>query len=120
MNSSKNYSRDKLRLIMDQNEAEVNSLMTIFVQMVPEMLKEMLAYSKDDNWTSCSFLAHKLKSSVRLWDIQDVDEDIVFIELNGRKSLLPNEVRQKIENINTILSKVIDDMKHELDLANIS
>jgi len=115
METQKIYSRDKLRNMMDQNESEVDELMKIFIEMAPSLLKEMLDFADNEDWKSCSELAHKLKSSMRLWAIDSLDEDVLFIETHGLLSENTDMVLSKIQNLNHKLLQVIEQMKSEIE-----
>jgi hypothetical protein len=114
MESTKNYSREKLSQMMDGNQNEVNELMTIFIKMAPIMLEDMLNYMKNDNWPECGNIAHKLRSSTGLWDINILDDDIHFVEKYGLKSENTIEISEKINHINQVLKKVIEQMTEEI------
>ena len=117
METAKIYSRNKLSQMMDQNTEEVNELMKIFVDMVPAMLQEMQDAAKGEEWSRCSDLAHKLKSSMRLWAIDSLDEDVLYIETNGLNADNTEQVNQKIQNLIRQLLEVIEDMKKELAIS---
>ena len=117
MKSTKMYCRNKLSQMMDQNEDEVNELMKIFIQMVPIMLNEMLSYVNDKNWPECGNIAHKLKSSMRLWDINELDEDVVYIETYGLTSENTTIITEKVQNLNSQLLKIIHEMKSEIEIS---
>ncbi len=117
METKKIYSRDKLSQMMDQNEEEVNELMKIFVDMVPSMLQEMQDAAKGEEWSRCSDLAHKLKSSMRLWAIDSLDEDVLYIETNGLNAENTEEVTAKIQDLRNQLLNVIEEMKGELAIS---
>jgi len=114
MENTKYYSRNKLHQMMDQNESEVNELMKIFIQMVPIMLDDLSVFTKDGNWIECGNIAHKLKSSVRLWEIEIIDSDLVFVEENGRSSKNTELIIEKIKHINDILRPVLQQMELEI------
>jgi len=99
---------------MDQNNEEVNELMSIFIKMVPTMLDEMLSYVGNGNWKAASNVAHKLKSSMRLWDISSLDEDAVFIETYGLQEEQTDEVKRRVMHLSEQLMRVIEEMKVEL------
>lgn len=116
MKTIKNYSRDKLSQMMDQNDEEVNELMKIFIEMVPTMLNEITKAVQDKDWAKCSDIAHKLKSSMRLWAMDSLDEDMLFIETNGLNAENLEEVEQKIQNLETQLLISISQMKDEIGI----
>jgi len=100
---------------MDQNNEEVNELMTIFINMVPVMLDDMLSFADSENWKAAGNVAHKLKSSMRLWDISSLDEDVVFIETYGLQETQTDKVKERIVHLREHLFNVIEEMKLELN-----
>jgi len=114
MDEFKTYSRDKLRNILDQNDDQVDELMKIFIETTPPLLKEMLDASEQENYLSCSKIAHRLKSSIQLWDIKHLEDDVFFIETNGVQSKNTELINNKIKNLNTQLLQVIEQMKNEI------
>ena len=114
MENIKIYSRVNLSKMMDHNEEEVNELMKIFIDMAPSMLDDLKDYAHSNNWQMCSGVAHKLKSSMRLWAIDSLDEDVVFIEANSENPLYHEVVFEKINNLRDKLLVVIDQMKLEV------
>ncbi len=117
MEPSQLYSKQKLLLMMDQNNDEVKQLMDIFVRAVPEMLNEMQTYSQCENWYECGNIAHKLKSSARLWDITSVDKDLVYIEEQGIRAKDTSQVNQKVKAVNKILRLVVADMASKISIS---
>ena len=99
---------------MDQNSKEVDELMAIFVKMVPDLLSEMQANIENKEWKAASSIAHKLKSSMRLWDMATLDDDVVFIETYGLDESQTDEVKKRSVILIEQLSKVIEEMKLEL------
>jgi len=114
MEAKKNYSRNKLLQMMDQNSEEVDELMAIFVKMVPDLLADLQTNIENKEWKAASSIAHKLKSSMRLWDITTLDDDVVFIETNGLEESQTEEVERRSAKLIAQLFKVIEEMKMEL------
>jgi HPt (histidine-containing phosphotransfer) domain-containing protein len=116
MTAKKLYSRRKLLTMMDQNETEVNDLMMLFISVVPPMIDNMQNLAKENRWNDAADIAHKLKSSMRLWEMDSLDEDVVFIETHGREGTQLDIVADKLEFLCTSIEKVISEMKEELGI----
>lgn len=108
------YTRDKLLNMMDQNTKEVDELMALFISLVPPMLGEIRQGINDKNWHSISEVAHKLKSSMRLWGIDSLEEPVVFVETYAASEELLDEVVVKSEFLCDQLQLIISDMQSEL------
>ena len=114
MDQEKIYSRTKLLTLMDQNDSEVDALMNIFIEVVPPMLDDFEIFLPGNEWGKIADHAHKLKSSMRLWDMESLEEDIVFIETNAREQTNTEEVAEKLNHLIVELRKAIAMMKMEL------
>lgn len=114
MKTTQLYSKEKLLQMMDQNEDEVKQLMDIFIRAVPEMLNGMKEYAENENWSDCGNIAHKLKSSARLWDISSVEADLIYIEEQGNKAKDTSQVIEKVKSVSDILRQVITAMESEI------
>jgi HPt (histidine-containing phosphotransfer) domain-containing protein len=100
--------------MMDQNESEVNDLMKLFVSVVPPMIDNMRISAEEGKWNEAANIAHKLKSSMRLWEMDTLDEDVVFIETHGKEGTQLDVVAVKLEYLCVNIEKVISEMKEEL------
>ena len=114
MNKKKIYSRTKLLTMMGQNDSEVDALMNIFIEVVPPMLDDFELFLSGGEWAKIADHAHKLKSSMRLWEMDSLDEEIVFIETNAREQLRLDEVAKKLNHLIVQLREAIAMMKREL------
>lgn len=114
MNQNKIYSRTKLLTMMEQNDSEVDALMNIFIEVVPRMLDDFELFLSRNEWEKIANHAHKLKSSMRLWDMDSLDEDVIFIETNAREQTRIDEVTEKLNHLIVELQEAIVMMKLEL------
>jgi len=114
MEDRKIYSRDKLLTMMDQNEDEVNELMKLFIQFAPTMIADLREAMEDEDWSKVAETAHKLKSSMRLWDMHTLDDDVVFIETHAHAKTNLDEVRQKLNALCKQLDEAIEQMRGEI------
>jgi HPt (histidine-containing phosphotransfer) domain-containing protein len=80
----------------------IDNIITLFLQQVPEYIREMEECVKKNEPLSLHPLAHKAKSSISMLGIKDMESDILRIE-NDSKHLrnldeLPNLVHRVKEN----------------------
>lgn len=88
------------------------------MQATPESLSELnKCYDKND-YEGVSKLAHKLKSSVDIFAIKEIKQDIRRLENNTRDNINLDEVPQLVEKINDILNKAIQQVEEEKDSLN--
>lgn len=96
----------------------VLQMVKIFLQATPESLNELnKCYNKED-LEGVSKLAHKLKSSIDIFCVYDIKQDIRRLENNTRDSINVDEVPGLVENINTILGKAIEQVEDEKEVLS--
>jgi len=94
----------------------VLQMVKIFLQATPESLNELnKCYDKED-LEGVSKLAHKLKSSIDIFCIYDIKQDIRRLENNTRDSINIDEVPGLVKNIDDILGKAIEQVEQEKEI----
>ena len=94
----------------------VLQMVKIFLQATPESLNELnKCYDKED-LEGVSKLAHKLKSSIDIFCIYDIKQDIRRLENNTRDTINIDEVPGLVKNINDILGKAIEQVEQEKEI----
>jgi HPt (histidine-containing phosphotransfer) domain-containing protein len=96
----------------------VLQMVKIFLQATPESLNELnKCYDKKD-LEGVSKLAHKLKSSIDIFCIYDIKQDIRRLENNTRDNINIDEVPGLVDNINSILGKAIEQVEDEKEVLS--
>jgi len=62
----------------------INNIITLFLQQVPEYIREMEECVRKNEPLSLHPLAHKAKSSVSMLGIKDMESDILQIEQDSK------------------------------------
>jgi len=99
------YNSSLLLEMMDGNQKEVKELAHMLFDLGPQMISEISICIDTDNWKMAGDIAHKLKSSLKLWGMDDLVSYAIFIEKNGRNNTNHSEI---IENFKTLESGLID------------
>ncbi|MFY8137357.1 MAG: Hpt domain-containing protein [Flavobacteriales bacterium] len=100
--TSPRYDLSYLNQVFQGNREMIDNIITLFLQQVPEYIREMEECVKKNEPLSLHPLAHKAKSSISMLGIKDMESDILRIE-NDSKHLrnldeLPNLVHRVKEN----------------------
>jgi HPt (histidine-containing phosphotransfer) domain-containing protein len=109
------YSKNQILEMIGHDQEELDLLMKMFIDLSPQMLDEIDFFISKNNFKSAGDVAHKLKSSVRLWDIDSILEDVLFIEVNGKNETQTEQIKPKAEKVRTILQEVLEQMKEEIN-----
>jgi len=113
--SDKLYDLSGISEIVGGDENEINELNKMFLVETPKSLSSLNEYVEDKNWLKASAIAHKLKSSVRLWNISVIDDTIVQIEQKAKNSAYYHEIPVLLENLNKVLKEVLSQLQEEVD-----
>ena len=113
MESKKLFDLANLEEMLGGDKEAVFQMVKIFLQATPESLSELMRSYEKNDMNGVSRLAHKLKSSVDIFCVDDIKSDIRKLENNTREQINMDEVPGLVENINSILSAAIDQVKEE-------
>jgi len=95
-----------LNQVFQGNEAMVDSIINLFLQQVPQYVKEMEQCVVEGQLQNLHPLAHKAKSSVAMLGLKKMEEKILLIE----------DTSKKAENL-TDLPALVEEVRKECDLA---
>lgn len=110
------FDLTNLNEMLGGDQKAIFQMVKIFLQATPESLSELnKSYQKED-YDGVSKLAHKLKSSVDIFCVNDIKQDIRRLENNTRDSINIDEVPELIEKINTTLNLAIEQVKEEKEI----
>lgn len=78
------YDLSYLNQVFQGNREMINNIISLFLQQVPDYVKEMEECVKKNEPLSLHPLAHKAKSSVSMLGIKEMENDILSIEQNSK------------------------------------
>lgn len=116
IDSKRMFDLTNLNEMLGGDQKAIFQMVKIFLQATPESLSELnKSYQKED-YDGVSKLAHKLKSSVDIFCVNDIKQDIRRLENNTRDNINIDEVPELVEKINTILNLAIEQVKEEKEI----
>ena len=113
MESKKLFDLVNLEEMLGGDKEAVFQMVKIFLQATPESLSELVRSYEKNDMNGVSKLAHKLKSSVDIFCIDEIKADIRKLENNTREQINMDEVPGLVEKIDSILSAAIEQVKEE-------
>ncbi len=113
MSHSKKYSSNTLLEMMDGNRGEVAELAAMLFDLGPKMISEIDKNITTENWKKAADVAHKLKSSLKLWGMTDLIALAVFIETNGKIANETDEIVIQFVSLKSKFLEAIEEMKEE-------
>ena len=84
------YNLSQVKLFLGDDKQQLGNMITIFLNETPVMLRALNENCDSHNYEEVKFYAHKLKSSIDLFQINGLQNDIRTLEkLAVEKSDLP-------------------------------
>ena len=110
---NKLFNFERLDSYVGNDDEIKKKLIDIFLRTAPEILKKINdSYQKND-LKSMSFYAHKFKSSIDIFNINDLKSDIRDLEKFGNEEIKLDEIPALLEKINRIIPKVVEQIRLE-------
>lgn len=118
MDSKRLFDLTNLNEMLGGDKKAILQMVKIFLQATPESLNELnKCYDKND-MQGVSKLSHKLKSSVDIFSVNDIKQDIRRLENITRENVSLDEVPTLVKRINDILGETIRQVEDEKDKLN--
>ncbi len=111
---NKLYDLGAISEIVAGDQEEINELNKMFLVETPKSLSQLNEFADNKNWAQVASTAHKLKSSVRLWNITGIENEIVQIEQKAKDSSTYDDIPPLLEKVNNVLKEVFFHLEKEL------
>ncbi len=118
MDSKKLFDLTNLNEMLGGDKKAILQMVKIFLQATPDSLSELNKCYQKNDLQGVSKLAHKLKSSVDIFSVTDIKQDIRRLENITRDNVSLDEVPQLVENINAVLDKTLSQVEEEKEMLN--
>ncbi len=118
MESKRLFDLTNLNEMLGGDKKAILQMVKIFLQATPESLNELNRCFQKNDLQGVSKLAHKLKSSVDIFAINDIKQDIRRLENITRDNVNLDEVPELVEKINKVLSETISQVEKEKETLN--
>lgn len=105
------YNLDFLKQVYNSDSEIIDQIRQIFLENIPKYINDLDLASEEQNWAAISFTAHKIKSSIRLFNINQIIEEVVEIENHSKAMTELDGLPNKIKHVTMILKQVEVEMK---------
>jgi HPt (histidine-containing phosphotransfer) domain-containing protein len=116
MNSNKLFDLTNLDEMLGGDRQAMLQMVKIFLQATPESLTELNNCFDKSDLDGVSKLAHKLKSSIDIFSIEEIKNDIRRMENLARENVNTDEIPALMEKVNNILNEAIEQVRLEKDV----
>ncbi len=111
----RSYNLNLITNTTNDNEF-IRQILSLFEEQSLINLQQLEVSCKNSDWETVFFIAHKLKSSLVLFQIDPAIEAIKFIEFHAKQRSQPLKIAERIAELETIVHNVIRQMKSDHQL----
>ena len=108
------YDLSQVKLFLGDDKQQLGNMISIFINETPIMIRALNDNMESGNYEEIKFYAHKLKSSIDLFQINGLQSDIRVLEqLAGEKNNV-SAIQQYVSDITDTLETVIEEIQKEV------
>jgi HPt (histidine-containing phosphotransfer) domain-containing protein len=105
----------ELKNYLNCDDAFLISLMQKFIDEVTEITTTIKGATVNEDWIVVKSNAHKMLSSVRIFEMQEIIVVLENIEIEAEEKKNPDTIKKGVEKLSTLIEKVICDVKISLE-----
>jgi len=110
------YNLDKLNEMADGDEEFINSVISVFLEEVPQDLEGLENALEEQNHEQVYQLAHKIKPNVDLLGMEQTRAAALQIETLGKNAANIAEIRDVFPVLKKDIHQVVSELKKDFDL----
>lgn len=105
------YNLDNLRIMCDGDKDFENTMIEVFVNTIPQSIAIFEQAHQSSDIDKINKEAHKIKTSVRMFSIVELEDDILILEKFSLDNSSQKSLDTHIEKLLKILSVVVKDLR---------
>jgi CheY-like chemotaxis protein len=113
--SDKVYDLKMVISVSGGDQGFIKKMVLLFMETVPENLRELRLHIENANWNDAAKVAHKLKSTIDSMGIKSIHQDIRSIEANAKQATNLGNMKFLLEKIETVITQCIHQLKAEFE-----
>ncbi len=108
------YDLTMIRSVSGGDPAFLKKMVLLFIDTVPQNVRELVESGQSANWEQVSRMAHKLKSTVDSMGIKTLREDIRTVEANAKSNTELEKIPVLIAHIDRVVKECIEQLRGEI------
>jgi PAS domain S-box-containing protein len=105
------YNNSLLKQMMKGNQVQVKQMEILFTEQAEDIAQKMDMFLAQENWTEIGLLAHKIKASIDMMQINSLKQPIRMLESVAKKSFEKEKIEEQINLVSQTLIKVCKSIK---------
>lgn len=111
----KQYSLDKLSQYVGNDINQIKEMISLFLDKLPPDIDLLKKYTYSNDWQKVYEIAHRIKPSIEIFDMDSILFDIKDIEKQARENNIEGNLDTLISELSKKFSKVILLLQKELE-----
>lgn len=103
-----------LREISDGDQEFINDMIETFLEETPNDIESMKTQLAASDWVELSKVAHKMKSSIKMFGFETLKNQVLFLEQNGKKNENTSVMPEKVKEFLTGLDNAMNELRGQL------
>ena len=113
-NGSDLYDLTMIRSVSGGDPVFIKKMILLFIETVPQNVKELVDATDTQNWEQVSKMAHKLKSTVDSMGIKAIHGDIRKVEADAKARTNLDHLPYMVKQVETVVSLCIRQLHKEV------
>jgi len=114
MSSDKLYDLTMIRSVSGGDPAFIKKMILLFIDTVPQNVRDLVDATGKQNWEQAAKMAHKLKSTVDSMGIRSIHDLIREVEQNAKQGSQLEQMPGMVNEVETVVSNCIDQLRGEV------
>ncbi|MEP3208767.1 MAG: Hpt domain-containing protein [Maribacter sp.] len=110
------YSLDKINEMADGDEDFINSVISVFLEEVPQDLEGLEHALNTSNYEQVYQLAHKIKPNVDLLGMEQTRAAALEIETLGKSEANMSEIQNIFPSLKKDIDQVVSELRKDFNL----
>jgi HPt (histidine-containing phosphotransfer) domain-containing protein len=110
------YSLDKINEMADGDQDFINSVVSVFLQEVPQDLQDLEQALEQKNHERVYQLAHKIKPNVDLLGMEQTRAVALEIETMGKNAASISDIENVFPILKTDIHQVVSELRKDFNL----
>jgi hypothetical protein len=112
-NKSRLYNLEKLYSIESKDENFIKEVVILFVNTIPFISEVLVKAANEKKWDQVYFLAHKVKATIDLLNIEILQKEIRFVEESAKKEVNVRTLEERINFIHCMIKNVANELRED-------
>ena len=115
MNQAKLYNLDRLSQYVNNDLTQIKEMINIFLGTIPQDIDQLQKSADKERWDKVYEIAHRIKPSVDVFEMNEILIDIKRIEKLAREDDIENNLVELIKELSEKFNSVILLLQKELE-----